>query len=100
MKLRTILFASMLAATCRAVEDAPAAVEQPALEVTKESLIERIEALLEKGVTGVETLLHDAITDIEDFFAGDEEVGNADAGATQPATDAPADTSDEPPVAE
>lgn len=98
MKLRTILFASMLAATCRAVEDAPAA--QAAPEVTKESLIERIEALLEKGVTGVETLLHDAITDIEDFFAGDEEVGNADAGATQPATDAPADTSDEPPVAE
>ena len=50
-------------------------------DVTKESLIQRVEALIEKGVEGIADALHDAIEVVESLFSGD------DAGNEEPVAD-------------
>jgi hypothetical protein len=88
--LAMTVFASVAAATFKMADDAGASTTETAAP-TKESLIERVEALFARGVEGVETMLHDAIAVVEGMFAGDDEVtlGN-DAPATQTEQAAPA----------
>lgn len=95
-----VLFAGAAAATYRMSDDAPSAVGEAVATVTKESLLQRIEDLFAKGVQGVENLLHDAISVVEEAFGGedaDEEAApNEDAAATPTEAAAPADTGETP----
>lgn len=62
----------MSAMSYRMSDDAPAAVAAPVV-ATKESLLQRVEALFERGIEGVESALHDAIEVVENLFAGDDD---------------------------
>jgi hypothetical protein len=98
--MSTILFAGVAAATYAMSEDAPAVADAAPVAPTKESLIQRIEDLFAKGMQGVENLLHDAISVVEEAFSGDEDsatidlsLGN-DAAATPTEPAAPVATGD------
>lgn len=51
-------------------EDAPAAAADPVATPTKESLLERIETLLESDEAAVIAWVHEALTFAEGLFAG------------------------------
>jgi len=106
--LSAVIFASLSAGVLRMSDaDGSASPSTDPAPVTKESLLDRVEALFAKGVAGVEAILHDAISAVEEMFATDDgesvtiglsDTGNVpselteDAGnaSTSAATDAPA----------
>jgi len=87
--IMSVLFMSAFA--YRMSDDAPGAGTEPivTVEPTKESLLQRVEDLFEKGIEGVEHLIHDALTVVEGMFASDEDAtldvttNDAAAGTTE-----------------
>lgn len=88
MKLHILRILGITAASYGMTEDAPSA--EPAPAVTKESILQRVEAAFETEVLEVGEYLHTALQTIEDWLAGresDSEVAQDEGNA---ATDTPA----------
>jgi hypothetical protein len=74
---------------------APAPADSAAPTVTKESLLARVESLLEAGYAEVDTLIHDALAGIEDFFGHTAAAPTTDSA---PATTEPAEARNDTPA--
>ena len=91
MKLRILSVLFMSAHAYSMSDPADSAAPAP---VTKESIIERVEALFEKGYDEAATVLHDLLTDVESVF--EHKAATVGEGATPAAsTDASAATTGE-----
>jgi hypothetical protein len=94
MKLRILSVLFMSAHAYSMSDPADSAAAAPAPVATKESIIERVEALFEKGYDEAATVLHDLLTDVESVF--EHKAATAGEGATPAAsTDAGAVTTGE-----
>jgi hypothetical protein len=90
--LRRILFMSAVAYAMSDADAAAPAAAPVAVAPTKESLVKRLESLIEADYDSVKTLAHDWLTDLEDFF------GHNNIGATPAEAEAaPAATTGETP---
>lgn len=69
--MKFVLFGLLAACTAHVTDESAAAVNTDGTP-SKESLLERVEALFARGLAGVESVLHDAIGAVEDLFATDD----------------------------
>jgi hypothetical protein len=68
-------------------DEAPAAAATDSTEPTKESLLARVESLLEAGYNDVKTVLHDVISDVEAAFGHSSDAANVTPAGTADAAD-------------
>lgn len=66
-------------------------------DVTKESLIARVELLIESGIEGIEGALHDALEAVENLFGGEDAT---EEGPTDGPTNVVSGTDEEQPAAD